>query len=281
MTGLCLVEHSGSRWISPSEHDIKLGALGLLRAIESLLDLADMDDDLYNLSSLQSNVQSWQIRLASIVDFVKAQETGVLLTGNENLAQNALGTFRWTPPHTFRLADTRAGPIALEKFQQELKPGVWHNNLFVSLDKYASTSLGLNQLRLRVSDPFEAKDIVSTHDFCQVIKARTTNWDYSEFLRLFIGDARAGQADIDVPPLLRIRDFRSKAILVGALTAGTKTLYSAAARLRGRVDVTILDETLTNPERSRLVMNDFEDPVLSDEMVFSRSGPKKRERDPY
>ena len=278
MTGLCIVEHSGSRWMSPSEHDIKLGAMSLLRSTETLLDLADMDDDLYNFSALSASIQSWQIRLASLVDFIQAQECGVLLAGNEGLASNIITSYRWAPPHTFRLADTKAGRINLEKFRQNLTPAVWYTNRFVCLDKYASTDLGLNQLRLRVSEAFEPKDLISTHNFSQIFRNPTTTWSYTKFLTLFLGDTRAGTAEIDVALLLRIRDFRTRAVLVGTLSTTTKTIYAAAARLERRVDVTVLDESLANPERSWLIMSDFEDPVLSNEMFFCKSGPKSSDK---
>ena len=246
MGGLCLVEHLGSRWMSPSEHDIKMGALRLLRSVESILDIGDMEDDLYIFSSMVASLRCWQIRLASIIDFVEAQECGVIVGGNEGIGANILPTYRWTPPHSYRFPDLSAGSLPLPGFKQDLTHGVWYSNRYVCLEKHSTTTLGLNLLRLRVNEGFELKDLISTHNLAQIARNPTTTWDYTNFLSVFLGDTRPGAARLEISPLLRIRDFRTKSVLVGVMTPNTKAIFAGVGRLDARFDVAIFDDTFAD-----------------------------------
>ena len=146
MSGLCKIEHEGARWCPTSQHDIKIGAVKTLWAVETILDSADMEDDLYNLSDLVSRVQSWQIRMASVVDFVNAQENGILLEANSLSAVSRITNYRWTPPHTFRLSNTSGSPLAMDGFKQAIDPGRWFHGRCINVDRAATTNMDLNQV---------------------------------------------------------------------------------------------------------------------------------------
>ena len=224
MCGYFKIDHPGGVFIRPSQYDLKLGALHILRIFESLLDMADMNDDIVNIGVLIMNCADFHVRIKHFTSFVAAQGIDIKLDANRGLPPLAIPHYRWLPPHCYRLKDTRCGELDLEGFNIDWSVQSWYRGHYVNLDNVTSCSFGLNLLRLRINDGECRKDMINTYDRSQVVTDLGQVWSYRQFLNLFL-ERQTEVQDICIPPPARIRNFRTKSIDVVVIPTFLRSIF--------------------------------------------------------
>ena len=190
MTGFCHIEHEGGAEVNPSQYDLKMASLKVLRVVETVLDCCDMDD-IFNFTDMLDVLADGKERMRPILDLFESQGIEFLLDANLGMQSLPLTSCRWLPPHCFRLKDSRAGPLKFKGFEKDPIVHHWCWNSFVMWGKEESAEMELNLSRLRLTDGEELKKRINLKDTSEVTIGPDQEWDYSQFLELFLG--REGQ----------------------------------------------------------------------------------------
>ena len=132
MTGFCMIEHPRLGYLNPSHYDLKIGALNVLRLVESVLDASELNDDLINYGDMILVIHNIERRLFQIFKIAKSQGVKIALDAAVRSGTTVCPHYRWLPPHCYRLKDTHAGDLGIGSFKMDRRLGVWSSGKLCS-----------------------------------------------------------------------------------------------------------------------------------------------------
>ena len=215
MTGFCRVKHPDASYLNPSHYDIKIGALNILRLVESILDICDLNDDLVNYGTMILSDHNQRRRLFQLYELAENRGVKISLDANIKSGVTVSNHYRWLSPHCYRLRDFHGGDLRISSFKMDKRLGVWSGGRLTSPNPKVTAEQGLSTLRLRISDSVESKDLRNTIDGSQTRQDKAQILRYDLFQNRFLNRAVFQQL-LAIPPLSRICNYTANNINVVA-----------------------------------------------------------------
>ena len=98
LTDFCKIEHPNSSYLNPSHHDQKIGALNILRLVESILDASELNDDLVNYGDIIVQMNNIERRLFQIFEIARSQGVKMNIDANIRSGTTVCTHYRWPLP---------------------------------------------------------------------------------------------------------------------------------------------------------------------------------------